>query len=353
MLKTQLTKAIYLWISFCFFITTSFAPSQNLSPAISFTKKRVNVEASFVKETPSPPSTYYLKEKLNTVLPSAPKVKLNKHQLQFAKNYIRTSVESLVNVKQRSKIPFSIMDSVFSRYGLPVELKYLAVIESELKSSALSCVGALGPWQLMPATAHILGLKITRQYDERTNYYKSTKAAAKYLKDLYAQFDDWLLVLAAYNSGPGPVCSAIHKSGSRNFWALQNYLPAETREHVKKFIATHYYFEGQGSVTTLTKAENIEYAKSVNAFAISHSTAEPSKEKEVKWHTTTVTGNTRDITGLSVWKGFYKSNIENIDTPFQKNEKTSRGKESKEEHFKRLMKESEESLQKANKMIEG
>jgi membrane-bound lytic murein transglycosylase D len=107
----------------------------------------------------------------------------------------------------------------------------------------------------MPETAKLLGLKVSTKYDERTNYRKSTKAAAIYLKDLHREFGDWLLVLAAYNCGPGPVHSAIKTSGSRNFWKLQNYLPAESRGHVKKFIATHYYFEGQGGVTTLTKAE--------------------------------------------------------------------------------------------------
>lgn len=347
MLKTQLLKAIYLSNSFCF-ITTSFAPSPNLASTISFPKEMTNEKIPFVKESPS--------VKLNTALSNAPKVKLNTHELQFAKHYIKTSAECLVNVKLRSKIPFNIIDSVFSRYGLPVELKYLAVIESELKSSALSCVGALGPWQLMPATAQILGLKITRHCDERTNYYKSTKAAARYLKDLYSQFGDWLLVLAAYNGGPGPVYNAIHKSGSRNFWALQNYLPTETREHVKKFIATHYYFEGRGSVTTLTKAENIEYTKLVNAFAISHPAAKPSKEKCVNGYTTPVTRNIADITDitdLSAWKGFYKSTLANTDIIYLKNEKRGKVKESQVEQFKRLMKESAESLQRANKMIEG
>ncbi len=81
--------------------------------------------------------------------------------------------------------------------------------------------------------------------DERTDYYKSTHAAAKYLRDLYTEFGDWLLVIAAYNGGPGNVYSAIRKSGSRNFWDLQYYLPAESRTHVKKFIGTHYVFEGQ------------------------------------------------------------------------------------------------------------
>jgi membrane-bound lytic murein transglycosylase D len=159
------------------------------------------------------------------------------------------------------------MDSVFCVYDLPVELKYLAVVESELNPRAISRVGAVGPWQFMPGTAKDLGLKISRKYDERTNFKKSTKAAALYLRDLYSAYGDWLLVLAAYNCGPVPVNAAIRKSGSRNFWRLQSYLPAETRGHVKKFIATHYYFEGKGSVATLTKAEYAKYMKEVAAIA--------------------------------------------------------------------------------------
>ncbi len=108
----------------------------------------------------------------------------------------------------------------------------------------------------MPATARILGLKVNRSHDERTDYFKSTHAAAKYLKDLYTEFGDWLLVIAAYNGGPGNVYSAIRKSGSRNFWNLQYYLPAESRTHVKKFIGTHYIFEGQGRVTTLNQGRS-------------------------------------------------------------------------------------------------
>ena len=210
----------------------------------------------------------------------APKVKLNKQALLFASKYIKNNKECLAIIGQRSRKPFAIMDSVFNRYGLPLELKYLAVIESELKTSALSHVGALGPWQLMPQTARELGLKVTRGYDERTNYSRSTRAAALYIRDLYAQFGDWLLVMAAYNSGPRPVLNAIRQSGSRNFWALQQYLPAETRGHVKRFIAAHYYFEGQGSITTLTKAERMEYSKTVNALAVSRSALGMTSEKQ-------------------------------------------------------------------------
>jgi membrane-bound lytic murein transglycosylase D len=163
---------------------------------------------------------------------------------KFVDNYIRHNDEDLNVVKRRSEGPFSIIDSVLGHYGLPLQLKYLAVIESELKPSALSRVGARGPWQLMPTTGRELGLKVNRRADDRTNYYKSTVAAAKYLRDLHREFGDWLLVLAAYNGGPVPVCRAIHKAHSRSFWVLQKYLPAESRGHVKKFIATAWYFEG-------------------------------------------------------------------------------------------------------------
>ena len=193
----------------------------------------------------------------------------------YVKNYIKKSRRSLVVIKHRSSIPFNIIDSVFRHYGLPAELKYLAVIESELKPSALSAVGAKGPWQLMPQTAHIFGLKTTRGNDERTNYYKSTQAAARYLKDLYALFGNWYLVIAAYNGGPAPVHSAIKKAGSKDFWALQNYLPGESRRHVKKFIATRYYFETQGSpASSFAVLKPVSAATTVVSAKVNESSAE-------------------------------------------------------------------------------
>jgi len=176
----------------------------------------------------------------------------DQQQMKFVHAYIRNNDDCLLTVKHRSEGPFAIIDSVLNRYGLPLELKYLAVIESELKPTALSRVGAKGPWQLMPSTAHVLGLKVNRRADERVNYYKSTRAAARYLKDLHREFKDWLLVLAAYNGGPRPVYRAIRKAHSRNFWVLQRYLPAESRQHVKKFIATAYYFENTNKDTVNT-----------------------------------------------------------------------------------------------------
>lgn|GEM_PF-1457293 len=202
---------------------------------------------------PGQPSSHAVKTVQTT---TATKTKFNfssKENLSFASQgrqvkkfvdaYIKSNDDCLSTIKLRSKKPFAIIDSILEYYGVPAELRYLAVIESELKSTAVSRVGARGPWQLMAETARDLGLKVNGRRDERTNYYKSTRAAALYLRDLHNEFKDWLLVLAAYNAGPAPVYRAIHRSHSRNFWALERYLPAETRRHVKRFIATAWYFD--------------------------------------------------------------------------------------------------------------
>ena len=108
----------------------------------------------------------------------------------------------------------------------------------------------------MPTTARNMGLKVSAKVDERRDLIKSTHAASRYLTSLYGIYGGWLLVIAAYNGGPGNVDAAIRRSGSREFWKLQQFLPLESRNHVKKFIATHYMMEGVGGVTTLTKSEN-------------------------------------------------------------------------------------------------
>ena len=185
-------------------------------------------------------------------------VRLNPRALSFVQDYMGKNTAHLIKMKTWGLPYFNMMDNILADYGLPTELKYLAVIESKLKTGAVSWAGAVGPWQFMPETAKGYGLKVTRSRDDRTDYFKSTHAAAKYLKSLFNEFGDWLLVIAAYNGGPGNVYIAIKKSKSKNFWDLQYHLPAESRNHVKKFIGTHYIFEGQGGVTTLTKAEASE-----------------------------------------------------------------------------------------------
>lgn len=203
-------------------------------------------------------------------------VQLNPRAISFVQDYMTKHKKGLEKMKGWGRPYFDMIDAVLNLHGLPRELKYLAVIESYLKTYAVSWAGAVGPWQFMPATGRRMGLKVNEYVDERTDYYKSTHAAARYLNELYKIYNDWLLVIAAYNGGPGNVDAAIRKSKSRNFWDLQHYLPAESRDHVKKFIATHYIMEGDGGITTLTKdeAETLKQASNANPAARNLSEAE-------------------------------------------------------------------------------
>lgn len=157
----------------------------------------------------------------------------------------RSMSETLIG---RSKIYFPRFEEILAEKGMPLDLKYLSVVESGLTPAATSRSGAAGLWQFMKPTGRMLGLKITRTVDERRDIEKSTAAAADYLMKLYGQFDDWTLAIAAYNCGPGNMRKAIRKSGGKkSFWEIKRYLPKETREYVPKFIAMtyvmNYYYE--------------------------------------------------------------------------------------------------------------
>ena len=167
---------------------------------------------------------------------------LNAKGISFIESYMEKQGPSLLKMKTWARPYFNLYDQILTNNGIPVELKYLSVIESSLVSNLVSWAGAAGPWQIMPDEAKRLGLKLL-PIDERTDYYKSTQAACTILKELYAEFGDWLLVVAAYNGGAGRMRQVIKKKGSNDFWQIQYDLPLETRNHVKKFIATHYVFE--------------------------------------------------------------------------------------------------------------
>ena len=136
---------------------------------------------------------------------------------------------------------FPIIEEVLDRHGLPLELKYLAVVESALNPVALSRVGASGLWQFMLPTGKSYGLEINSLIDERRDPKRATEAACSYFKDMYAIYGDWNLVMAAYNCGPGNVNKAIRRAGGKqDFWAIFRYLPRETRSYVPLFIAASY-----------------------------------------------------------------------------------------------------------------
>jgi membrane-bound lytic murein transglycosylase D len=143
----------------------------------------------------------------------------------------------------RATLYFPIFEHYLRKYDLPEELKYIPYVETRLKSRALSEVGASGLWQFMPYTAQQYQLRLNKIVDDRYDPLRSTEAAARFLQDLYVEFDDWLLALAAYNCGSGRVQRAIRLSKSRDFWKLEQYLPHQTRNYIPTFIAAVYIGE--------------------------------------------------------------------------------------------------------------
>jgi membrane-bound lytic murein transglycosylase D len=253
--KVLLLFVFFGWLA-CFY--TKAANSQQASSVAVFTSSDTIIVQDSAKKNATPNDPRKAFRDIFIINSSGTEnypVQLNPRAISFVQDYMTRHTKQLEQMKGWGKPYFDMMEGILTAHGLPNELKYLAVIESDLKSYALSWAGAVGPWQFMPGTARRMGLKVNRSLDERTDYYKSTHAAAKYLTELFSTYGDWLLVIAAYNGGSGNVNYAIRKSGSRNFWSLQNYLPEESRNHVKKFIATHYIMEGNGGITTVTKDE--------------------------------------------------------------------------------------------------
>lgn len=158
---------------------------------------------------------------------------------------------------------FPMIDEELLNAGLPVELHAMAIIESALQATVISRAGAGGLWQFMPRTARAYGLEVNSMIDERFDPLKATKAACKYMKDLYKMYNDWSLAIAAYNCGPGNVNKALARAGGnpQSFWEVYWYLPSETRGYVPAFIAASYAF-------AYHKAHNISYAESPLPIAV-------------------------------------------------------------------------------------
>ena len=189
--------------------------------------------------------TEVLKERLRKLNEKTPfNVEYNPILEQVIKSFLKNRRSSLERLMSLSDYYFPMFEQEMSNQKIPLEMKYLAIIESALNPKARSRAGATGLWQFMYATGKSYGLEVNNYVDERSAPVRSTKAAAKYLNELYKIFGDWDLALAAYNSGPGNVTKAIRRSnGKTNYWNLRPYLPRETAGYVPAFLATLYIFE--------------------------------------------------------------------------------------------------------------
>lgn len=191
-------------------------------------------------EIPASPSDSIYKLRLSK-LPCIMEMPYNSTVKAFIELYTVRKRQQVEYMMGMSDYYFPIFENVLNANNLPLELKYLPIIESALNAVAFSRVGAAGLWQFMIPTGRMYGLEINSLVDERLDPVKSTYAAARFLKDLFSMYGDWHLVIAAYNCGPGNVNKAIRRSGGkRDYWAIYPYLPAETRGYVPIFIAANY-----------------------------------------------------------------------------------------------------------------
>lgn len=189
--------------------------------------------------------TEVFKERLRLMDEKSPfNIEYNTQLENLVKNFLKNRKRSYERLMGLSQYYFPMFEEALARYNVPLEIKYLAIVESALRSNAVSRVGATGLWQFMFETGKQYGLKIDSYVDERKDTFKASDAAARYMQGMYKIFGDWELVLASYNSGAGNVSKAIRRSGGhQNFWNIKSKLPKETAGYVPAFLATMYIFE--------------------------------------------------------------------------------------------------------------
>lgn len=178
------------------------------------------------------------------------------------KSFLKNRSKSFERQMAIAEYYFPLFEEKLSKYNLPLEIKYLAIVESALQPKAKSKVGAGGLWQFMPETGKQYKLKITTYVDERHDPIKSTEAACHYMMNMYEIFGDWSLVLASYNCGPGNVSKAIRRSGGKtDYWEIRKYLPRETANYLPAFLATMYIYEFKKEHGLVPHKAEMKYAE--------------------------------------------------------------------------------------------
>ncbi len=202
-----------------------------------------------------------LKARLNKLNAKTPfNISYNPSLESVIKGYLKRRRKHLERLMGLSEFYFPMFERELDNHNIPLEVKYLAIVESALKPRARSRVGATGLWQFMFTTGRQFGLEVSSYVDERSDPLMSTEAAAKYLASLYRIFGDWDLALAAYNSGPGNVTKAIRRSGGyENYWNIRPHLPRETAGYLPAFLATMYIFEYADEHGFVPKKPEITY----------------------------------------------------------------------------------------------
>jgi membrane-bound lytic murein transglycosylase D len=203
--------------------------------------QNINIDEKVDYELP----TELLKARLQEMDEKSPfHIEYNQGLENIIKSFLKNRKRSFERLMAVSEYYFPLFEEAFDKQNVPLEIKYLAVVESALNPKAVSKAGATGLWQFMYQTGKQYGLKIDSYVDERSDPLKASQAAAQYMKNMYAIFGDWDLVLASYNSGPGNVAKAIRRSGGQqNYWNIRKNLPQETQGYVPAFLATMYIYE--------------------------------------------------------------------------------------------------------------
>ncbi|WP_166921381.1 LysM peptidoglycan-binding domain-containing protein [Flavobacterium poyangense] len=201
----------------------------------------INSDVSVNEELP----TELLKQRLQAMNGKSPfEIEYNQGLENIIKSFLKNRKKSFSRLMSLSEYYFPIFEDAFAKQNVPLEIKYLAVVESALNPKAVSRMGATGIWQFMYGTGKQYALKIDSYIDERSDPLKSTAACSEYMTKMFKIFGNWELVLASYNSGPGNVTKAIRRSGGKTkYWDIRNHLPKETQGYVPAFLATMYLFE--------------------------------------------------------------------------------------------------------------